>query len=709
MQNQLMQLFPILDLKWITSYVGLTVRGQSNSIRNIGEDMTNSVSKSLLMQLLFILSCVMALHGQPPEKLRIFHPDHDMFTYVNRMEASGEIPASSQLYIMDSLMTADSMGVFKYMIHLQDGVNEILMREVSPNQVKLDTFRVVLRRPDHMTADSVFINNNIPTEHTLVISSPRPGKTRSARIGMKGYTHPDATLLMGAETLKVWPSGAFTALLEIEHGKNSFQFRSILGEQILEQELLLDREPPEDPEDALLPRSAEPRRERWIQAGEYLPLSVRGPQGKQVYYRIPGVTWWTEMSESSPGIYTSTRRLLDIDHEINTKVEYRIGRFSFKKTASAALRIMTESFGGMTIDTDTRVYDTPDTDQLLFPMSDSVAVQIVGRIDNMYQIALGKNRTAFVRASLVDLDPSMRSIEPQLVGSLRSDTKGEWAEFRINTGKNRLPYSLKELALPSRVQLQIYGAKQGWEWTSYPDSSQITAYLERSQPGDLTWQMDFYPETRFWGWSGHYEGNDLVLRFRKAPEIRKENPFANIRIEIDPGHGGWERGARGSTGYAEADANLRYSLKLEKLLTDAGATVFLTRHEDRRLSLPERAQIARDDAVHIFVMAHNNAPGSSRDPMEAKGASTFFTWPSSKALSDHIYPHLGEMGIDRSGKISRYYYYLTRQTEYLVYLIEGAFMTYPPEEMFLMSEEGLDALALAAYRGLEDFVMSEAE
>jgi N-acetylmuramoyl-L-alanine amidase len=257
--------------------------------------------------------------------------------------------------------------------------------------------------------------------------------------------------------------------------------------------------------------------------------------------------------------------------------------------------------------------------------------------------------------------------------------------------------------------LKVYGAKQGWEWTTYPEGDSVIAYLERSQPEDLVWQMDFFPKNSFWGWYGRYEGEYLVIGVRRAPEISREDLFANLKIEIDPGHGGWQRGARGITGYAEADANLRYCLKLEKLLLEAGATVFLTRRDDHQISLADRARIAREDSIHIFVMAHNNAPGASRNILEAKGASTFYTWPSAKGLSDKIYPHMHDMGIETSGKVARYYYYLTRQTEYLVYLIEGAFMTNPDEEMFLLSEEGLDALALAAYNGLEEFLLEKVE
>ncbi|MCF6239606.1 MAG: N-acetylmuramoyl-L-alanine amidase, partial [Candidatus Marinimicrobia bacterium] len=135
------------------------------------------------------------------------------------------------------------------------------------------------------------------------------------------------------------------------------------------------------------------------------------------------------------------------------------------------------------------------------------------------------------------------------------------------------------------MTLKVFGAKQGWEWTTYPENDATIQIVERSQPEDMIWQMDFYPTQNFWGWYGRYAGNFLEIGIRKAPEISPDSLFANINIEIDPGHGGWERGALGLTGYAEADANLRYCLKLEKMLLEAGATVYMTRRDDRQVSL----------------------------------------------------------------------------------------------------------------------------
>ncbi|PJA55010.1 MAG: hypothetical protein CO167_00575, partial [Candidatus Marinimicrobia bacterium CG_4_9_14_3_um_filter_48_9] len=59
------------------------------------------------------------------------------------------------------------------------------------------------------------------------------------------------------------------------------------------------------------------------------------------------------------------------------------------------------------------------------------------------------------------------------------------------------------------------------------------------------------------------------------------------------------------------------------------------------------------------------------------------------------------------GKVTRYYYYLLRQTEYLVFLVEGGFMSHPEDEMFLLTEEGLDQLAQAVFDGIHDFLLDQ--
>lgn len=91
-------------------------------------------------------------------------------------------------------------------------------------------------------------------------------------------------------------------------------------------------------------------------------------------------------------------------------------------------------------------------------------------------------------------------------------------------------------------------------------------------------------------------------------------------IVLDPGHGGDAHIAgfkRGPTGVREAEINWRVALLLERLLTDAGAHVGMTRTGDYDISLRERAEIANNyerpdggTGADLFISLHHNATGN---------------------------------------------------------------------------------------------------
>ncbi len=83
------------------------------------------------------------------------------------------------------------------------------------------------------------------------------------------------------------------------------------------------------------------------------------------------------------------------------------------------------------------------------------------------------------------------------------------------------------------------------------------------------------------------------------------------RIAIDPGHGGKDPGAIGN-GIREKDVVLRTSRELEKLLDAQGYDAFLTRNDDRYLTLEQRTQVANDRDADLFVSIHANAARSGR-------------------------------------------------------------------------------------------------
>src|SRR5581483_1186170 len=72
---------------------------------------------------------------------------------------------------------------------------------------------------------------------------------------------------------------------------------------------------------------------------------------------------------------------------------------------------------------------------------------------------------------------------------------------------------------------------------------------------------------------------------------RAEPPLAGAVVVVDTGHGGqrysksYTGGTRGVTsGLTESELNLRVAIQLATLLTDNGATVYMTRVGDHRLS-----------------------------------------------------------------------------------------------------------------------------
>jgi len=91
-------------------------------------------------------------------------------------------------------------------------------------------------------------------------------------------------------------------------------------------------------------------------------------------------------------------------------------------------------------------------------------------------------------------------------------------------------------------------------------------------------------------------------------------------IVIDPGHGGVESGAVGPSGLQEKDLTLDLARRLKALLERQGATVVLTRDEDRVLPLDDRTAIANHNHAILFISIHLNA-SKRKTPV---GAETYF-------------------------------------------------------------------------------------
>jgi N-acetylmuramoyl-L-alanine amidase len=127
-------------------------------------------------------------------------------------------------------------------------------------------------------------------------------------------------------------------------------------------------------------------------------------------------------------------------------------------------------------------------------------------------------------------------------------------------------------------------------------------------------------------------GEKFSEYFEVPPELKDQaakqktydiySPYLqNIKIFIDPGHGGAERGARGLI--MEAEANLRVALALRDFLKEGGAKVIMSRVKDTSVNLAERSKLANNSGCDIFISVHHNAAGS-RDDKTTNYTSTYY-------------------------------------------------------------------------------------
>lgn len=190
--------------------------------------------------------------------------------------------------------------------------------------------------------------------------------------------------------------------------------------------------------------------------------------------------------------------------------------------------------------------------------------------------------------------------------------------------------------------------------------------------------------------------------------------LAGRRIALDPGHGGWFRGALGVNGLTEAEVNLGVALHLRGLLEAKGAQVFLTRSDDRdfltpsdsslRGDLSERIRLANAFEPDLFVSIHHNADaGGAHDVNEIQTYYTLGDEGPSLDAAQSVHRFLvRNLGIDKHRVVPGNYHVL-RNSVAPGLLTESSYITNPDVEakLALASKQRLEAEAL--YLGIAHY------
>ena len=171
-------------------------------------------------------------------------------------------------------------------------------------------------------------------------------------------------------------------------------------------------------------------------------------------------------------------------------------------------------------------------------------------------------------------------------------------------------------------------------------------------------------------------------------------------IVIDPGHGGSDSGAIGSSGVA---------LKVKEFLEEQGDPVIMTRTTDRDVHSPQatnaqelqaRVSKAPRDAA-IFVSIHCNAFSNP----SSHGMETYYYTGSGRGrrLAKLINEELEHYGGLFNRGVKSANFYVLKHSSIPATLLELAFVTNPEEEQLLADEDYQTSLARAIVEGINRY------
>ncbi len=185
-------------------------------------------------------------------------------------------------------------------------------------------------------------------------------------------------------------------------------------------------------------------------------------------------------------------------------------------------------------------------------------------------------------------------------------------------------------------------------------------------------------------------------------------------IVLDAGHGGVDPGVVGRTaGEKESDVNLKIVQKLQKLFSDAGFRVVLTRKNAgglyglptkgyKRRDMEERRRIIREAEPDFVLSVHQNTfPADT----SRRGGQVFFREGSAagEALAVSIQARLNALG-GRSVSALKGDFFLLGCADCPSALVECGFLSNAEEERLLLTDEYQGKIARAVFEGVLSFL-----
>ena len=557
-------------------------------------------------------------------------------------------------------------------------------------------------------------------QRSLKLVSPATDQSEvtASTIYLRGLTDPAGFLLLNDQPIKVYSTGVFAAPLPLKMGQNTFVLRHGTGQDTLTRTLHINRVAPEKPQPttgfaieriSILPGGDD----IWLRAGDLLTVEIKATPGmKATFLKDIPMTEVAAQEAGVAGIYRGEYLVKDSDESIHEPLQFMLRDVQnnrvITKKSEQTVRLLTDQHTYVGVSNKQRVplsyglgADRLGGAKMGF-IDERVRMEITGKMQGMYRVRLSGQDQVFINQNDLDLLPGVQFRPHSLTGSWSVTSDGEQDYVSIGLSQ-RLPYVSVMEENPARIVVDIYGAVSNSNWITQRQglvAIKNVWYEQVSQ--DQFRAIIELQENEHWGYQISYRGNSLSIRVKPRPASLN---LSQLTIAVDAGHGGSNRGAVGLTGVLEKDLNLSMAKKLEALLIKKGATVIMTRSDDRYTTNTQRLQTLEEADPDILISIHCNAAGN---PMVG-GASTYYRHQAFRPITQYIYDEMLKLDLGDFGNVGGFNFTLNSPTAYPSVLVEVAFMSNPADEERLLDPDFHDDMAESILIGLENFLKSRSE
>lgn len=339
-------------------------------------------------------------------------------------------------------------------------------------------------------------------------------------------------------------------------------------------------------------------------------------------------------------------------------------------------------------------------------LDSNIVVKVVDSFSNNYKVRLSELHYAYIpKSNLLLLNKQANgrvAHNPHVTGSMKvfGDTASDYVQLALD---DRYPYRSFQMIDPSRVVVDVFGVASNTNWITQLHTAKEIRNTWYEQIEDDVFRIYIQlRHTQHWGYAIAYDstGRHLVIRIRRQPPL----DIRRLRIAIDAGHGGDNRGATGVNSHVlEKDYTLLIAEQLRKVMRTAGVKhIFMTRTKDTTLSMPERIAMLQQFDPHLLISIHLNS--SSIDTVQ--GTSTYYRYIGFRPLSMAILNRMLTLGLKEYGNVGNFNFSLNGPTDYPNALCEVAFLSNPEDEKRILRPAFRRAVAQKIYLGIVDWLNS---